>query len=83
VRQTYRTTHERLWQALTDPKKVQRWMAPAAARIESVRPDPVRDAPTVTAGGSSCAANDHDAVSCLAQQIEGTFRGLESRLPLR
>ena len=34
VRRTYKTTHERLWQVLTDPKEVGRWMAPTPVRVD-------------------------------------------------
>ena len=34
VWRTYKTSHERLWQVLTDPKEMQRWLAPAPTRVD-------------------------------------------------
>lgn len=34
VRRTYQTTHERLWQVLTDPNEVRRWIGSSPARVD-------------------------------------------------
>jgi uncharacterized protein YndB with AHSA1/START domain/class 3 adenylate cyclase len=34
LRRTYQTTHERLWQVITDPDAKRRWMAPTPKRVD-------------------------------------------------